>query len=472
MKRRVVLGLVVWLCVVCFFSVAQAEVQFKFGASERIRQEIWDNLIDLKTLPVTPPDFSFFRFKTSLWGSAEFNPDTMVYLKLTSEVYYYLFGPRQYPKIGGGWTRLDENEGVVDNLYIKANNVFGLPLDLKIGRQDFFPTDIYGEGFLFSDGTPQDGSRTFYFNAAKATWKFNEKHKVDLVYITNQFQDTYLPTWRTHIHDSLTYYNNRKILDASDSQAFVVYGRNTLTDTLYIEPYYVYKREEETPIVQKIPELNLNTVGMRAIHTYAPWTFGGEFAYQFGEYKDDKKGVSVFSGQDRRGFGGYIFGKRKYADMKLKPEFELRFVYLSGDDPATGTNENFNPLYSRQPYWNELLGYVMINEFIRDVAKIAFYWSNAQLYMAKVTMELSPATKLALSYQYWRANEIAQPIASLRPMFGDGRERGHLPTLFLTHKFNKHINGFFQYEYFIPGNFYADKAACGQFLRWNIQFTI
>ena len=54
--------------------------------------------------------------------------------------------------------------------------------------------DLYGEGFLLSDGTPQDGSRTFYFNAARAKWKVDERNTVDFTYITNQFQDRYLPT--------------------------------------------------------------------------------------------------------------------------------------------------------------------------------------------------------------------------------------------------------------------------------------
>ena len=69
-----------------------------YGASERIRQEIWDNVIDLKTLPPTNGlyDRNFFRFKTSLWGSADFNKDVSAYLKLTSEVYYNL-GPYKYP---------------------------------------------------------------------------------------------------------------------------------------------------------------------------------------------------------------------------------------------------------------------------------------------------------------------------------------------------------------------------------------
>ncbi len=474
MRKWLAVCCLVWLAGVFLVSDARAdEITYKFGASERIRQEIWDNLINLKTYTPVPKDFNFFRFKTSLWGSAEFNKDTNVYLRFTSEIYYYPIGPREYPKSNTGTTVLDENEGVIDNIYIKANNAFGLPIDLKIGRQDFWGAseDMYGEGFLFSDGTPQDGSRTFYFNAAKAKWKIDQNNAVDFVFITNQWQDKYLPTWKTAIENSLTYYNKNKILDASNSQAYMVYGRNKVTEKLTIEPYYIYKREEETPIVEKIPELGLNTLGARAVYKSDPWTFGGEFAYQFGEY-ETREGARR-SGQDREGYGGYIFGKHKFGNMKLKPEFELRFVYLSGDDPSTSKNENFDPLYSRQPYWNELLGYVMINEFIRDAARVAFYWSNSQLYMAKVKMELSEKTTLSLSYQYWRANEWAQPAtATLSKMFDQGYERGHLPTLFLTHKFNKHIDAFFQYEYFVPGDFYADNAKCGQFLRWNVQFKI
>ena len=87
-------------------------------------------------------------------------------------------------------------------------------------------------------------------------------------------------------------------------------------------------------------------------------------------------------------------------------------------------------------------------------------------------MELTPDTNLSLAYQYFRANEWANPLASFNAMFDKGNERGHVPTLFLTHKFNKNIDAFFQYEYFIPGDFYADKAKCGQFLRWQLQFKI
>ena len=462
MKKLLAVALVVLFGAVFFISTVHAEMTFNYGASERIRQEVWDNVIDLKTLPHTNGlyDRNFFRFKTSLWGSADFNKDTGVYLKFTSEVYYNL-GPYNQPNK----QNLDENEGVIDNLYVKANNVFGLPVDLKIGRQDFLGPDIYGEGFLISDGTPGDGSRTFYFNAAKAKWRINQNNSVDFVFITNQQTDKYLPTWRTAVPNAGTYYNNKKINNASDEQAFVLYGRNKLSENLSVEPYYIYKKEEgfQFPLGGKnlTPDLDLNTIGARVVYQIAPWKVGGEFAHQFGEYD---------GGRDRSAYGGYVFGSRKYADTKLKPEVELRFVYLSGDNPGTDKNENWDPLFSRAPYWNELLIYTQIYEFIRDGYAMPGYWSNLQLYMAKVKMEVTPDTNVSLSYQYFRANEDAQ---SLKPkMFGNGHERGHLPTAFITHKFSKNIDAFFQYEYFVPGSFYANNAKCAQFLRWQLQFKI
>ena len=146
MKKFLTVALLLLLVGAFFISAAFAEVTFNYGASERIRQEIWDNVIDLKTLPSTNSfyDRNFFRFKTSLWGGADFDNGVGLYLKLTSEIYYNL-GPYEYPRDKNHhFTQLDENEMVVDNLYMSAKDVFGLPVDLKIGRQDFLGPDMYG----------------------------------------------------------------------------------------------------------------------------------------------------------------------------------------------------------------------------------------------------------------------------------------------------------------------------------------
>ena len=467
-KGLVVAVMVLFLCIV-FMSTAYAETVFKYGAAERIRQEVWDNVIDLKTLPPTNTDYdrNFFRFKTSVWGSADFNKDTGIFLKLTSEVYYNLgpYGQPSGPQNGPihHYVNLDENEGVFDNLYVKANNLFGLPVDLKIGRQDFMGPDGYGEGFLFRDGTPNDGSRTYYFNAARARWHINENNSVDFVYIVDQFEDTFLPTWRTAVPNAGTYYDNKKILNASDERAFMVYGRDKITENLTVEPYYIYKREKKHPIGPATPQLDLNNFGAHAVYKDDPWAFGGEFVYQFGEYN---------GGRDRAGYGGYAYANRKFADLPLSPVFELRYVYLSGDKPDTDKDENFDPLFSRAPYWNELLIYTQIYETITEGYAIPGYWTNSQMFMAKVTMDVTPDTKFSLSYQYWLANEKAQTLPPFKAMFANGHERGHLPTAFITHKFSKDIDAFLQYEYFIPGNFYNDSAKNAQFLRWQLQFKI
>ncbi len=83
---------------------------------------------------------------------------------------------------------------------------------------------------------------SFYFNAAKAKWRINKDHNVDFVYITNQFQDRYLPSWQTAIENSATYRSHKRILNASDEQGYMVYGRDKLSENLTLEPYYIYQK--------------------------------------------------------------------------------------------------------------------------------------------------------------------------------------------------------------------------------------
>lgn len=60
---------------------------------------------------------------------------------------------------------------------------------------------MYGEGFLILDGTPGDGSRTFYFNAVKASVLIADGHTVDLVYVSDPKTDQYLPSLHPAYYD-------------------------------------------------------------------------------------------------------------------------------------------------------------------------------------------------------------------------------------------------------------------------------
>lgn len=438
-----------------FASSVGAEVKFDYGASLRLRQEIWDNVVNLNIPTVPRPDRNFFRLRTSVWGKADFTKDFGAYLRLTNEAKYYI-GPFK-PNQPRNDDRLDEDELIIDNLYVDVLNAFGLPVDMRIGRQDFLGPNSYGEGFLILDGTPADGSRTFYFNAAKLVWRITKTNSIDFVYLNNGATDTYLPSLYP-AHKGALYIDHKKLLNASDEQGYVVYSRNKIGDGLTIEPYYIYKSEDD---IGAVPSLHLNTLGARAVYAFKNgWKVGAEYAHQFGESS---------SGVDRRGDGGYVFVGAFFKEVPLKPEFDLRYVFLSGDDPdSTNTNETWNPLFSRAPYWNELLIYSFPFETAGFGGGIPGYWTNMHIYKASVKLNLSPETALNLAYQYLRADE--ERVTSISD--ADSKDRGHLPTAILTHKFSKKVDGMLQFEYFSPGDYYRDTAEEAIFFRWQLQVRI
>ncbi|MGD1076160.1 MAG: alginate export family protein [Thermodesulfovibrionales bacterium] len=455
MAKRISFPFLVLLMSLLFVSSVYAELTFDYGASFRLRQEIWDNVVTLSALETGKgepgADRNFFRLRSSLWGSVDYQQSLGLFLKLTNEMKWY--GLADYRPHDGSNNPYDADEVVFDNFYADANQIFGLPVDIRVGRQDFLGPNMYGEGFLFLDGTPGDGSRTFYFNAAKARVKFAQDLSLDVLYITDPETDTYLPS----LHEG-----TKKQLTGSNEQAFVLYGRSKIANVT-VEPYYIYKVEQPVAPNQK---LNLNTVGARVVASPSGgWNLGGEFAYQFGTYDSG----SVF--QDRTGYGGYAFVGRKYENVGWKPEWELRYVYLSGDNPNTSTkNETWDPLFSRDPYWNELIIYTLIPETARYGGPIPGYWTNMEIFKASTKLNFSPTTNLALSYQYLWAPESTTGLPAA--MFSNGgHSRGHLPTAILSHIFSKNLDGFLQFEYFVPGDFYSsnDNAL---FFRWQLQYKL
>lgn len=428
----------VFLASVLLISDAFANFEFKYGGSLRLRQELWENAFDLDTLNIK--NENFFRLRTSVWGQLTYQKEYSLYLKLTNEARYFINS--RSPANNS----FDEDEIVIDNLYVDFKNLFKLPLDLRIGRQDFLFT--YGEGFLIMDGTPGDGSRTFYFNAIKAVWKINPNNSIDIVFLSNPIRDVYLPS---------LYAANKRRLNTSDEEGFFIYSKNKITDDLSLEPYYIFKKEDNFGTT---PDLDLNTIGMRATYKHGTWRLRGELAYQFGEYT---------GGRDRRGTGGYFFIGRKYENVPLKPEFDLGFIYLSGDKASTTKHEGWNPLFSRWPIYSELLVFTLVEETRKDSGGIPAYWTNMHIYRANVKANFSANTNLSFWYNYLRADESTQ---GLNPkMFSNkGKERGHLPQIMLNHKFTKNIDGYLLAEYFIPKNFYSDNANNALFFRWQLQY--
>ena len=75
---------------------------------------------------------------------------------------------------------IDFDEILFDRFNLTMRNMFDMPLTGVIGRQDI----ILGKAWLVLDGTPLDGSRTIYLDAARFTYDWEEKDtKIDMIYI-------------------------------------------------------------------------------------------------------------------------------------------------------------------------------------------------------------------------------------------------------------------------------------------------
>lgn len=448
MRKSMVL--LAFLVSLLFVSSAQAEHLFgpdeldtTYGAVFRLRQELWENAFDVDTLRTE--NENFFRLKSSVFVNFEYAKKYGLFLKLTNEARYYINSR------SAANNSFDEDEVIFDNLYIDVKNAFGLPVDARLGRQDFI--NSFGEGFLIMDGTPADGSRTFFFNAARVTWKPHKNHSVDFAYIINPRTDIYLP---------ILYSVAKKPLTTSDEQGFVVYGKNKLLDHLLVEPYYIHKTEDAFGALSR---LRLNTVGARVVFTHSGWKLRGEYARQFGEYSNNR---------DREGDGGYIFVGRKYGTVMWKPEFDLGYVYMSGDDPGTTDIEAWNPLFSRWPIYSELFVFTLSNETVGLGGGVPAYWTNMHIYRANVKLNFTERTNLNVWYNYLRADEETRITTPSRAaMFSnDGKERGHLYQAQVSHKFSKNIDGYILTEYFDPGDFYGRKADNALFFRWQLQVKL
>ncbi|MGD0275696.1 MAG: alginate export family protein, partial [Syntrophales bacterium] len=366
---------------------------------------------------------------------------------------------------------LNKDEIDFDNLYVAAKGLLDSHLDLRIGRQDL--VGEFGDNFLVVDGTPGDGSRTFYFNAARATVKFNERYNLDLVYLFNQYNDGVLPS----LYQSSP--PGKDTLNTSDEIGILAYGRGRITDNLTIEPYYMYKDEKVAgypvaapsvdPTAYKLgkEQLKLNTVGARVVIGLGPdWTLKGEYAHQFGEYDD---------GTGRVGDGGNVFVGRQFKDVVLKPSVNLGYVYLSGDKQDSSKVEGWDPLWSRYPWLFEGQGYTYVPETgIKD------YYTNLEAVRASFNFVLTPQTGLMLAYNHLWANQsesnhyyYASATSYYNIFSKDGKNRGDLVQVVLSHNFTDKITGFLQVEDFMPGNYYNDTNRDNAlFVRWQLEWKI
>ncbi len=401
----------------------------EFGFEQRVRNENWNNILDFNG--AADDEREQIRYRTRVWMRAPISSTIDVFVGLNQESYQKFGKVNQFDEI------------IFDNAYIDFKKVFIKGLAFRVGRQDL----MKGEGFVFLEGNPGDGSRAIYVNSANLSYSF-KKSKLELIGILDPRQDRFFPI----IHDQ------HKPLQDWDDQGLGMYYTDGNLKKTSLEAYYFYKKEvrDRTPYINPRfqPDRHISTAGGRAVHRLSPqWTATGEMALQWGA---QHPGIPISA------WAGYGYLKRTF-QRRWKPYALAGYWGLSGDDPATPNRiEAWDPIFSRWPKWSELYIYSQWRE--TGVA----YWTNTSMWQGEAGF--SPAKPLGLRITYYHMGSF-HPCATNPVLFANGTTRGDMFQARFDIVANNNWKGHVLWENVLPGSFYRGKDN-GYFLRFEVTYQI
>jgi len=393
---------------------------------ERFRFEAWDNA---EVLNDTAADGrAYTRNRTTLGLSWKPLENFEVLGKLTNEFRVYL-APKS--------TAFSWNEVFFDNLYVKWTLPGRMPVTVTAGRQDI----NLGEGFVIADGTPGDGSRSYYFNALRADAGLAKGHTLTAFIHATEATDRYLP-----VIDPVP-----RALAEQPERGLALYYAGRFGQTK-VDAYAVRKTTDAN---EAWPEpARIDTFGARLVASLAkPLSVTAEAAFQTGTAGD--AGRSAYGAIAH--FDYDLTGARSF----LK-SFVLGGILLSGDDAATARVEGWDPIFSRWPKWSEGYIYTLTRE------SRSAYWSNLSALYAQLAFDLGERVD---------GHVMVMPMGAEHPQWapggfpgGTGHGRGTLYRGRLNYRLSRYFTGRVIWEHFVPGSFYFSGASSYNWLQFEMIF--
>ena len=439
-----------------------------WGLDLRFRNEYFKDLLTLNPrAPLAEQDY--FRFRGRLWTSITPLEDLSFNVRLASE-------PREWMKPAGYTpfapkSGLDMTEGVFDSLNVKAKNLFGLPLTATVGRQDIF----IGDGWLVGDGTPFDGSWTYFLDSARLAYELKDQQTT--IEAIGIIQDARDDGWMPVINAE-----QDRLLTEQNEKGAILQISNTKMKAANLTGYFIYKHDSaacmtEAQALKFHPDdADIYTFGVRVNGLLDDhWKYWVEGAYQFGQ-KEYPILVSPYIPADTfRHISAYGMNSRLTYMFKdrLNNQLTMSFELLSGDNPSTGNDEMFDVLWGRWPRWSEIGLY--------SYAPETRVGQEANLIRFGPTWTVNPIKDLEFSASYYplfAPNSVptlgatqSLPAGDPRRLFTDsGNFRGHFTSAVLKYKFSRHMTGHLWSEFLFPGDYYVNRdLMC--FLRAEVMFT-
>ena len=421
---------------------------FRYGGDVRLRQEIWDDIpIPTESPAVTRKGLNnTYRLRTRVFAAYDFAEQVTANVRLTHMFYKTINGVKSFD-----WP----DEISLDTANLAFRDLTGDGSKLVVGRQDI----LLGSGRLVFEGTALDAARTTFFDGVLLHQPLSGDFSADLFAVYDKDEDDFVIG---HVHRQLRGYSPG--VDGRDEAGAGVFLNGKLLDgSLPGSLYYIWKHETAARAADgaSVPNADIHTAGILLRPKFSK-TLTGEFEYarQFDPASDDGIDATLaYAGF--KSMRGLKHGPPDGEDPRFGPTPQLGFgfdvTYLSGDDPDTGRNEAFNPIFSRYPFLSELMIYCFDTEGAGN-------WNN--LIHPRVSVTAKCRGELTLA---------AGPVfAEERNGAGGGRDRGWLYTAqstFLLLNGSKdgrgRTTGLFLLEVLDPGDYYVSDHT-SYFFRWQV----
>jgi hypothetical protein len=431
---------------------------FSWGTDLRLRNEYFYDILTL-----TPNnrlhEQDYFRFRARLWASVMPIDDVSINTRLATE-------PREWMRPAGytpfkGHSGLDMTEGVFDAVNVQWKNILEQPMSLVVGRQDLF----FGDGWLVGDGTPYDGSWTYFLDSAKMTYELKEQHTtLELIGIIQDAKDD---GWMPVINDQ-----DRYLTEQNEKGAIVSIGNSSLP-TANATAYFIYKHDDKVsgfsgtcPAPRGGDNADIYTFGGRLNGLVAEhWKYWAEGAYQFGRKQDLDVAYPAPSTAFRH---MNAFGVNSKLTYLFKDHYNnqlfLAYEFLSGDDPNTGSDEMFDVLWGRWARWSDTGLYTFAAE-----TRVG---QEANMHRVGPGWSIEPTKKMTFTTVYYAL--IAQedvPTRAVPGLFSNtGNFRGHFVQASVKYKFSQHLSSAVCSEMLFPGDYYISHDAMS-FFRGEVTLT-
>ncbi len=346
--------------------------------------------------------------------------------------------------------------------YIDANEMFGAPLRLRIGRQEL----VFGSEWLV--GNNDNGSVPFYGLSFDA---------VRLTYATDQFS---VDAWWSKLAE------NSPLEEDGDVDFSGVYASYAGIEKFTFDAYWLWLRDarslkdttgapfqewvERMAGVDDYDPTSIHTVGLRAAGEAGAFDFEVEAAYQWGSagqvgylfkpvfYGDDDAEYDAWTAH---AVAGYTF------DIAWKPRIRADYAYFSGEDNREITFGQWvealvNPFYRGSSVsFNRLFSDVYVSNVL-DWTDM----SNLHVFTAGVSGNPTEKVEITLDVSYLLTDEaFSRPVA---PWFGflsrpNDKELGWEACLGLNYQYSSDLYFSVGWDHLFVGK----GLEQGQFVQLN-----